>query len=71
MHSVSDVRQIEIDTAKLLLPDHNSFKAEIAVATLKKYKSSGSDQIPVELFQTGGETLLSVIQKLVNSIWNK
>jgi hypothetical protein len=38
---------------------------------LKKYKSPGSDQIPAELFQAGGETLLSQIHKLDNSVWNK
>jgi hypothetical protein len=38
---------------------------------LKKYKSPGSDQILAELIQTGDETLVSVIHKLVNSIWNK
>jgi hypothetical protein len=30
-----------------------------------------NDQIPVELIQAGGETLVSVIHKLINSIWNK
>jgi hypothetical protein len=44
---------------------------EIAIAKLKKYKSPGSDQIPAELIQAGGEILLSVIHKLVNSVWNK
>jgi hypothetical protein len=38
---------------------------------LKKYQSLGSDEIPAELIQAGGEILLSSIQKLVNSIWNK
>jgi hypothetical protein len=38
---------------------------------LKKYKSLGSDQIQVELIQTGGDTFLSAIHKLINSIWNK
>jgi hypothetical protein len=38
---------------------------------LKRYKPPGSDQIPAELIQTGGETLRSEIVKLVNSIWNK
>jgi hypothetical protein len=28
---------------------------EIAIAKLKKYKSPGSDQIPAELIQAGGE----------------
>jgi hypothetical protein len=35
------------------------------------YKSSGSDEIPAELIKAGGETLRSVIHKLINSIWNK
>jgi hypothetical protein len=38
---------------------------------LKKYKSPGSDQIPVEKIQTGSEMLLSAIHKLINSFWNK
>jgi hypothetical protein len=38
---------------------------------LKKYKSPGSDQIPAELIQAGGEILLSTIHKLTNSVWNK
>jgi hypothetical protein len=32
---------------------------EIASAKLKKYESPGSDQIPAELIQAGGEMLLS------------
>jgi hypothetical protein len=28
-------------------------------------------QIPAELYQAGGETLVSVIHKLITSIWNK
>jgi hypothetical protein len=32
---------------------------------------SGSDQIPAELIQAGGEMLLSVIHKLISSIWIK
>jgi hypothetical protein len=38
---------------------------------LKKYKSPGSGQIPAELVQEGGETLLSAIHKLINSVWTK
>jgi hypothetical protein len=37
---------------------------------LKKYKSPGRDQIPAEPIQAGGEILLSVIHKLINSVWN-
>jgi hypothetical protein len=43
---------------------------EIVVAKLKKYKSPGSDRIPAELIQAGGEILLSAIHKLINSVWN-
>jgi hypothetical protein len=35
------------------------------------YKSRGSDQIPAELIQAGGEILRSKIHKLIDSIWNK
>jgi hypothetical protein len=38
---------------------------------MKKYKSSGSDQIPADLIQAGGETLQSEIHKLINCIWSK
>jgi hypothetical protein len=31
----------------------------------------GSDQIPAGLIQSGGETLLPAIHKLINSVWNK
>jgi hypothetical protein len=46
-------------------------RVEIAIAKLKKYKSPGTDQIPAELIQAGGETLWSEIHKFINSIWNK
>jgi hypothetical protein len=38
---------------------------------LKKYELSGSDKIPAKLIQAGGETLLSEIHKLNNSVWNR
>jgi hypothetical protein len=38
---------------------------------LRKYKSSGSDRIPAELIQAGGETLVSMVNKIINSLWNK
>jgi hypothetical protein len=41
----------------------------IAIAKLKKYKSPGSDQIPAELIQAGGEILRSKIHELINSIF--
>jgi hypothetical protein len=36
-------------------------EVELAIAKLKKNKSPGSDQIPAELIQAGGEMLLSAI----------
>jgi hypothetical protein len=71
VHNVSDVRQIEVQRAEPLVPGPSRLEVEIAIATLKKYKSPGSDQIPAELIQAGGEMLLSAIHKLINSIWNK
>jgi hypothetical protein len=44
---------------------------EIAIANLKKYKSPGSDQIPAELIQAGGEILMLELHKLINSVWNR
>jgi hypothetical protein len=37
---------------------------------LKKYTSPRSDEIQAELIQARGEILLSVIHKVINSIWN-
>jgi hypothetical protein len=38
---------------------------------LKNVNLPGSDEILAELIQGGGETLLSAIHKVVNSVWNK
>jgi hypothetical protein len=70
-HNVSDVRQIEVHTAEPLVPGPSRLEVEIAIAKLKKYKSPGSDQIPAELIQAGGEILLSAIHELINFVWNK
>jgi hypothetical protein len=71
VHNVSDVRQISVHTAEPLVPGPSRLEVEIAIVKLKKYKSPGSDQIPAELIQAGGEILLSAIHKLINSVWNK
>jgi hypothetical protein len=39
IHNISDVRQIEIHTAKPLVPGHSCLEVRIAIADLKKYKS--------------------------------
>jgi hypothetical protein len=71
VHNVSDVRQIEVHTAEPLVPGPSRLEVEIVIAKLKRYKSPGSDQIPAEMIQAGGELLLSEIHKLINSVWNK
>jgi hypothetical protein len=71
VHSVSEVRQIEGHTAEPLVPGPSRLEVEVDIAKLKKYKSPGSDQIPAELIQAGGEILLSAIHKLINSVWSK
>jgi hypothetical protein len=71
VHNVTDVGQIYVHTAEQLVSGPSRLEMEIAIAKLKKYKSPGSDQIPAELIQAGGEILLSAIHKLINCVWNK
>jgi hypothetical protein len=61
IHRVSDVRQTKIHTAEPLVLDTSPVGVEIAIAKLKRYKSSGSEQIPPELTQAKGEILWSEI----------
>ena len=44
-------------------------EVEIAVASLKKGKSAGVDNIPAELVQAGGETMIEVLTEICNRIW--
>jgi hypothetical protein len=71
VHNVNDIRQIEEHMAEPSVPGPSRLEFEIAIAKLRKYKSPGSDNILAELIQAGGEILLSAIQKLINSVWNK
>jgi hypothetical protein len=59
VHDVSDVRQIELHTAELLVPGPSRLEVEIAIAKLKKYIKAGS------------EILLSSIHKHIKSVLNK
>jgi hypothetical protein len=52
VHSVTDVRQIEIYTAEPLIPNTGSLETEIAIAKFKNYKLPCTDKIPAELIQT-------------------
>jgi hypothetical protein len=45
VHSISDVRQIEIPTAELIVPDPSLFEVETAFVKLRNYGFLGSDQI--------------------------
>ena len=44
-------------------------EVEIALASLKKGKSAGDDNIPAELVQAGGETMIDVLTEICNRIW--
>jgi hypothetical protein len=68
---VGGIRQIEIQTAEPFVPEPSISEVEVVICKLKRYKSPGADQIPAELIQAGGETLLSEIHKLFKLIWNK
>jgi hypothetical protein len=51
--------------AEPLVSGPSRLECKIAIAKLEKYKSPGSDDIPADLIQAGGEILLSVIHKLI------
>jgi hypothetical protein len=65
------VRQTEIHKAESFVPEPSAAEVENAVRKLKRYKVPGSDQIPAELIQSGGETLRYDIHKLIMLIWNE
>jgi hypothetical protein len=65
-HGVNDVMQREC-----IVPEPNFLEGKIAIEELKRYKSSGTDQIPAELIQAGGNTLHSDIHKILHCIWNR
>ena len=44
-------------------------EVEIAVASLKKGKSAGVDNVPAELVQAGGGTMIDVLTEICNRIW--
>jgi hypothetical protein len=65
------IRQTEIHIAEPFMPQPSATEVEITIRKLKRYKVPGSDQIPAELIQEGGEILHSEIHKLIMLIWNK
>ena len=71
VHGAKDVRKEEIHTADPLVPEPSAFEVEWAIVKLKRHKSPGIDQIPVELIKAGSRTICCAIHKLIISIWNK
>jgi hypothetical protein len=65
VHNVNDV------IAEPSVPGPSWLEDEIAVTKSNIYKSLGNDQILAEMMQAGGEALMYVIHKLINSSWNK
>ena len=51
--------------------DHPILRGEVeaAVQSLKKGKSAGVDNIPAELFQAGGEDVITALTTICNKIW--
>jgi hypothetical protein len=47
--------QTEIHTAEPFAPEPSATEVEVAIRKMKRYKAPGSDQIPAELIQAGGE----------------
>jgi hypothetical protein len=56
--------------AESLVFGRSSFEAEITIAKLKRYKSSGIYKFPLKLIQAVGKILRSEIHDLINSTWN-
>jgi hypothetical protein len=71
VHGAHDVRQMDIHTVELLVPQPNLVKVEIAIEKLLRYKSPSIDQILAKVIKAGGESLRSRIHKLICSIWTK
>ena len=60
-----DCSQPPEEDLQLILRD----EVEIAVASLKKGKSAGVDNIPAEVVQAGRETMKDVLTEICNRIW--
>jgi hypothetical protein len=65
LHRVNDVRQTEIHTAGLLVPEPSASEVELATEKLKRYKSPGSDHILAQLIKEGAEQFALISMKLL------
>jgi hypothetical protein len=68
---VYDIRQMDTYTAEPLLPETSLVEVQNCYWKLKSYKSTGTDEIPAEVFKAGAEILYSEINRLTCFIWNK
>ena len=57
IHGVNDARRTEIHRAEPLMPEPSAFEVELAIEKQKSHKSSGIDQVPVELIKAGCRTI--------------
>jgi hypothetical protein len=70
IRGVCDVRQMDIHTAKPLVPEPSLVEVKIAIGKLKRYESLSADQILAQLIKAGSETC-SEIHTLIHSVWSK
>ena len=70
-HGVNDIKQKEIHTAELLVPELSVFKFELAIEKLKSHKSLGIDPIQTEFAKAGLEQFVMRSRNLFFLIWNK
>jgi hypothetical protein len=65
VHGAGGVGRTEMHTAEPFVPRPSASEFEVAIGKLERYKSPGVDEIPAEIIQAGGETLLSEIHSLL------
>jgi hypothetical protein len=68
VHGAGGVRQNEMHTAEPFVPEPSASEVEVSVGKLRRYKFPGVVQVPAEVIQAGGETLLSEIHKLIKLV---
>jgi hypothetical protein len=71
LHGVNDIRQTELHTAELLVPQPSAFEFELAIEKLRSHILPDIDQIPAKPIKVGGRKMHYEIHKLIISIWNK
>jgi hypothetical protein len=59
---------MHIHTVKPFVAETSLVEVEIAIRELKRYKSTGTDEIAADLNKAGGETLRSEMNKLICSV---